>query len=152
MDLQGEAELTPRHGLAIHDPPPDDLCALFREYQYIPRSNINSDPRIIDFERGLTDAQKRKISVVGEVDRGRAEAVTKTFDQTQRDLGLEVPDTPDSSSDCLVYEHDDFPGSASPYLHSWTLTNLVPLRRASIIPWSSPIVNPNRSGLSATSC
>jgi translation elongation factor EF-1alpha len=104
------AEFKTNHGLNTHEIPPSDLCTLFREYQCMNISQITNDLRVIDFNRGLTNGQKLKLHVIDKVDKHIIESVTKTFDQTQRELGFEIPNITNNSSSCVIYEHTDFPG------------------------------------------
>jgi len=105
------AELNPSHGHQIHQSPPRDIYALFREYQQMNKSHIKNDARVIDFDRGLTDRQKCKLRIVGKLNSSKIKAVTEPFDQTQRKLGFEVPNTTDDLPSCVIYEHDNFPGT-----------------------------------------
>lgn len=76
--------------------------------------DVDSDPEVLDFRRGLSDAQKEKLVEVGRVQpeliaeaQSRFKASGKKENQQVEEVQL--PET------CTVYEHKDFPGvSVSP--------------------------------------
>jgi alkylated DNA repair protein alkB family protein 1 len=132
-------ELKPNHGHNTHETPPNDLCALFREYHHMNKSQINNDLRVIDFNRGLTDKQKLKVHAIDKIDQSKVDLVTKTFDQTQRELGFEVPDTTKSPSECIIYEQDDFPGTGLIFSSLCMLTSSGLQIYTSLLPLSTQI-------------
>ncbi|KAL1311826.1 hypothetical protein AAFC00_001902 [Neodothiora populina] len=123
MDLSDAAEVSPsdtptsnsRPARDTHALPPDHICEAYWKYNKIKPADLDNDPDVVDFGRGLSPAQAEKIHVVKTVssetiaEAGRA---FKYFGQDgsgdegegERWLDDERPKA------CNVYEFDDFPG------------------------------------------
>lgn len=56
---------TASHRLDAHQKPPEQLKALFKNYQSASKEEIESDPAIIDFENALTGTSSAKLLRLG---------------------------------------------------------------------------------------
>ncbi|RAL64918.1 hypothetical protein DID88_001510 [Monilinia fructigena] len=92
------------HGHDTHAMPPQAICDAYKKYQRMSDAAVNDDLEIVDFNRGLTPEQQKKMSPVGIVP---SELIAKA----QKDFmnpGVEYdPVFPEA---CTIYEHSGFPG------------------------------------------
>lgn len=93
--------------------PPQAICNAYKKYQKMEDADVDSDPEIIDFQRGLSDEQKRKIHPVGVIPSELIASTQRAFkSHGQAENGTE----PVSGSSellgeaCTIYEHKEFPG------------------------------------------
>lgn len=71
---------------------------------------VDSDFDVVDFKRGLTDKQKKKITIAKLI---ASEVIEKAVREFQRisDPNLEqIGDLLMTPESCTVFEHQDFPG------------------------------------------
>lgn len=69
---------------------------------------VLDDQDIIDFSRGLSEEQKKKIHPVDCIPAERIWAAQKVFEPELDSLG--ASNAADVPRACVIYEHDDFPG------------------------------------------
>ncbi|KAF4554098.1 2OG-Fe(II) oxygenase-like protein 3 [Elsinoe fawcettii] len=75
-------------------------------YNRLKRSELDEDPNIIDFARGLNEAQKSSLKPAGSMSASKIQAACQAF--WQEALGEDYPGT--TTEDVPIYEHVDFPG------------------------------------------
>ncbi|OWP00695.1 hypothetical protein B2J93_1080 [Marssonina coronariae] len=96
------------HDHDTHAISPQAVCNVYKKYQRMDDAAVDQDLDIVDFERGLTEAQKEKLSRVGIVPSeviSSARAAFKPSGQESEDRTLECDSAPGT-----IYEHRDFPG------------------------------------------
>ncbi|RDW78456.1 hypothetical protein BP5796_06308 [Coleophoma crateriformis] len=106
VGMGGEKE---HHGHDTHAIPPQAICNAYKKYQRMEDKDVDADPEVLDFGRGLSDAQKEKLVEVGRVQSeliAEAQRKFKAFGQeeVQPAEDVQLPEA------CTVYEHKDFPG------------------------------------------
>lgn len=97
-----------------HAIPPQAICDLYKKYQKMDDSSIDSDPNIVDFARGLTNEQTKRIvpceivpsDVIAEAQR---EFVKSHWNESWGVDDLDIYLLPEPTP-CTVYNHLDFPG------------------------------------------
>jgi len=90
-----------------HERPPDHIRNVYKKYQKMKLRDLDKDPDIIDFKRGLSEEQKRHIKVIKE---WKPEELTPAFRAFE---GIQEPSDSQGSlidSPIVVYEHSDMPG------------------------------------------
>lgn len=83
---------------------------MYKNYQRKDDAAVDEDLIVVDFGRGLTDAQKEKLVAVATVESeliAKAQKAFKYYGRADADESSE-PDT--LPTPCTVYEHKDFPG------------------------------------------
>jgi len=71
---------------------------------------VDADLDIVDFNRGLTDAQREKLVSVGTVEAELIARAQKAYKFYGEDSMEEASDSGPLPTPCTVYEHKDFPG------------------------------------------
>ncbi|PBP15576.1 Clavaminate synthase-like protein [Diplocarpon rosae] len=96
------------HTHDTHAIPPQAVCNVYKKYQRMDDAAVDQDLDVVDFERGLTDAQREKLcpvdSVPSELIASARAAFTSSGQHTMDETLMSDP-TP-----CTIYEHRDFPG------------------------------------------
>ncbi|QDS67636.1 hypothetical protein FKW77_004511 [Venturia effusa] len=92
----------------VHAMPPQAICDLYRHYQKLDNASIDSDVRIVDFQRGLSVEQQERIVPVDTIASETIVEAEKGFKNTNGDT-MDTENGPSPHS-CTVYEHKDFPG------------------------------------------
>lgn len=84
---------------------------------------MDQDLEVLDFRRGLTDAQKEKLVAVDTVSSELIDSAWKAFDGDGTEGVADDGDINKLPESCTIYEHKDFPGTISPTLH-YVTTNI----------------------------
>lgn len=71
---------------------------------------VDQDLDIVDFSRGLTDAQKEKIVAVDSVSSELIASAHKAFKDYGKEAADDAEDAGTLPTPCTIYEHKDFPG------------------------------------------
>lgn len=71
---------------------------------------VDQDLDVVDFTRGLTDAQKEKLVPVETVPCELIEAARKAYKNYGKSESEGIVDSDPLPTPCTVYEHKDFPG------------------------------------------
>lgn len=79
-------------------------------YNKMKRSELDNDPYVVDFCRGLSEGQKESLRPAGSIHASSITTACQVF--WQEALGEEMP--PTSIQDADIYEHSDFPGIFTP--------------------------------------
>ena len=87
--------------------PPQAICNAYKRYQKVEDSALDQDLDVVDFRRGLTNAQKERIVPVASVPSELIDAAQKAFKAEDKDGKPEVGNVPEA---CTSYEHKDFTG------------------------------------------
>ncbi|KAE9365088.1 hypothetical protein N431DRAFT_496254 [Stipitochalara longipes BDJ] len=98
------------HGHDTHAIPPQAVCNAYKKYQKMEDEAVNKDLYILDFSRGLTNAQKEKLVAVDNVP---SELIAFAWKAFKGDVERDATHGVDSTSlpePCTIYEHKDFPG------------------------------------------
>jgi alkylated DNA repair protein alkB family protein 1 len=82
---------------------------------------VNNDLDVLDFNRGLTPAQKEKLVAVDTVPSELIDSACKAFKGDAADEAAHNEDSSSSPEPCIIYGHKDFPGMTSPDLSSCDL-------------------------------
>jgi len=80
-------------------------------------ASIQKDPHVVDFRRGLTESQEKKIIPVDTISSDLIASAVNAFksaDQASNGNTVELGPPPAA---CTVYEHADFPGD---FQRPWT--------------------------------
>lgn len=75
-------------------------------------ADVDQDLKVVDFSRGLTDAQKKRIIPMSSVGSGLIASAQEEFrfsSGTEKGNAAEAATEPEP---CTVYEHQDFPGES----------------------------------------
>ncbi|OCK86643.1 uncharacterized protein K441DRAFT_691598 [Cenococcum geophilum 1.58] len=90
-----------------HEKPPDHIRNVYKKYQKMKLRDLDKDPDIIDFKRGLLEEQKRHIKVIKEYNPEELTAAFRAFEGIQEPTNSQggLIDPP-----ILVYEHSHMPG------------------------------------------
>jgi hypothetical protein len=92
----------------IHAMPPQAICDLYKVYQKMNNVSIDEDLNIVDFRRGLTEDQKRRIVPNDTVDAALIKEAGHAFVKVNGLASKEIEELRPKS--CTIYEHKDFPG------------------------------------------
>jgi hypothetical protein len=93
--------------------PPHAICNAYKNYQKLEDSALDKDLEIVDFKRGLSDIQKKKIVPVEIIPASLIAQAQELFtgstyqDPIQERRGADSTPIPEQ---CTVYEHKDFVG------------------------------------------
>lgn len=104
------------HGRDTHAQPPQAVWESYKKYQKMNGSDIDNDLEVVDFRRGLSEAQKAKIVPVTVVPSETIAAAGMAFKHWGKDVDGEPQGLLDTPSPCTVYEHTEFNGE---WVHSW---------------------------------
>jgi hypothetical protein len=95
---------------------------MYKKYQKMSDAAVDHDLEVVDFKRGLTEAQKDRIVPVETVKSDLIASAQKAF----RNFGglgeanhLDLEKEPEA---CTIYEHQDFPGPTPPPIPSYSRT------------------------------
>ncbi|RQM07467.1 hypothetical protein DH86_00002888, partial [Scytalidium sp. 3C] len=99
---------TERHHHDTHAIPPQAICDVFKMYQRMSDAEVDADLEIIDFQRGLSPAQKEKVRPVRTVSKEVISAAQRAFKFHGREDTGTREDEFSQIQDCTVYEHVDF--------------------------------------------
>ena len=88
--------------------PPQAICNAYKKYQQMEEEALLSDLEIVDFQRGLSNTQKKSIKPVAVVSSEMIEAAQDAFKAEWTQDCSETAITPPDL--CTIYEHVDFPG------------------------------------------
>lgn len=83
---------------------------MYKKYQRMDDAAVDADLDIVDFNRGLTDAQREKLVSVGTVEAELIARAQKAYKFYGEDSMEEASDSGPLPTPCTVYEHKDFPG------------------------------------------
>ena len=92
------------NSLDAHARPPDIIKRVYKRYQKLTLEAIQSDPTILDFRRGLTNEQQRKIRKVDSVPSSLMKTACSYLGPTEAHADAA------SSVDLPVYETEAVPG------------------------------------------
>ncbi len=81
---------------------------------------VDLDLDVVDFTRGLTDAQMEKLVPVGSVPSGLIETAQKAYRRHGKNDSEDIPRSGPLPTSCTVYEHTDFPGMENTLLRGST--------------------------------
>ncbi|KAF1346865.1 hypothetical protein BDV97DRAFT_228078 [Delphinella strobiligena] len=118
-EITADTEARPGNGRPARDPhalPPDHICEAYWKYNKIKPSDLDVDPEVVDFSRGLSAAQQRKIHAVKTISSETIAAASRAFKFHGQGIdgpvgeGEEAQELNEEPKACTVYEHDDFPG------------------------------------------
>ena len=104
-----------------HERPPDHIRNVYKKYQKMKLRDLDKDPDIVDFKRGLSEKQKRHIKVIKEY---KPEELTPAFRAFE---GIQDPTDSQGSlidSLILVYEHSDMPGICYSFIYFISLISM----------------------------
>ncbi|KAH8816915.1 hypothetical protein F5884DRAFT_777894 [Xylogone sp. PMI_703] len=110
MDPSNGSSSDQRHHHDVHGVPPQAICEAFKRYQRMSDEEIDADPEIIDFSRGLSPSQKEKLRPVRTVSKEAIAVAQKAFKFHGREAKEMSEDEINQIRDCTVYEHVDFHG------------------------------------------
>lgn len=94
-----------------HQRPPDSVRDVYKKYQRMKPKDLDGDLGIVHLERdlhrhGLSQAQRSKVSIVGQLESARLTAAFRSFASGASDsVDYESLDSP-----VPIYEHGDMPG------------------------------------------
>jgi alkylated DNA repair protein alkB family protein 1 len=88
--------------------PPQAICDLYKKYQKMSNGSVDSDLSVVDFKRGLTEQQKRRILPVDRFESALIQDALIAFKQANGFASEERAS--DGPPACTIYEHKDFPG------------------------------------------
>jgi alkylated DNA repair protein alkB family protein 1 len=84
---------------------------MYFKYQKMSDAAVDDDVQVVDFKRGLTDAQKERIILIDTLPSDVIAKAQKAFGgMGEKDL-FRDGETFESPAPCTVYEHQDFPGN-----------------------------------------
>ena len=112
--------MTPPQHLDPHEKPPDHIRNVYKKYQKMKLRDLDKDPDIIDFKRGLSEEQKRNIKVIKEYKPEELASAFRAFE------GIQEPTDSQGSlidSPILVYEHSNMPGICH-FFHLFHISHL----------------------------
>jgi len=92
--------------------PPQAICNAYKRYQKVEDSALDQDIDVVDFRRGLTEAQKEKIVPVASVPSELINVAQKVFIAEHQGREPKARNVPEA---CTVYEHKDFTGQSRIY-------------------------------------
>ncbi len=96
-------------GLDPRQKPPEFIKSIYKHYEKLTPKAIDTDPIIVDFARGLNDAQQSKINRIGTV------ASYTLHDSCSRFSNEKDPNfQPTDDVAVPTYEHEGLPGE-TPY-------------------------------------
>ncbi|KAJ5035128.1 uncharacterized protein L3040_008388 [Drepanopeziza brunnea f. sp. 'multigermtubi'] len=101
------------HDHDTHAIPPQAVCDLYKRYQRMDDAAVDGDLDVVDFQRGLTEAQREKLVPVDTVPSELIAAARKAFRGACREenAGPVADEMADADpAPCTIYEHKDFPG------------------------------------------
>jgi hypothetical protein len=101
---------------------------------------VDQDLQVLDFSRGLTDAQKEKLVAVDTASSELIYSAWKAFNNDGAEGVANDRDMDKLPESCTIYEHKDFPGTTSPTFH-YVITNVSLYHR----PQAPPLTSPTRS-------
>lgn len=96
--------------------PPQAICNVYKKYQKMSDAAVDQDLEVVDFRRGLSDVQKEIIVPADTVPAELIEEARKVFKSGQSGAEHESEDVQLPEA-CTIYEHKDFPGKISSYVH-----------------------------------
>jgi alkylated DNA repair protein alkB homolog 1 len=83
---------------------------MYKKYQRMDDAAVDEDLYVVDFNRGLTEAQKDRIVAVDTVPSDLIDSARKVFENYDRISNVHSPNSETMPSPCTVYEHNDFDG------------------------------------------
>lgn len=130
----GRQQQTSSHEHDIHALPPQYIHDVYKKYQRMTNSEVDCDPEVVDFTRGLNAEQATKVKIVESIAAGTRAKTFETFlgDQEQSDTEYHS---------CAVYEHIEFPGRVC---NQWLQRGLMMSHRIEAVPRSSATESTNR--------
>lgn len=101
-----------------HALPPEHICQAYWKYNKISTKELQEDLDVVDFRRGLTSEQRKKLRPVRHVDASTISAASRALrddgEAHEGDGGLwggeEEGRNVVGVEPCTAYEHADFPG------------------------------------------
>jgi hypothetical protein len=112
MDLTRPKQKSRRHD--THAMAPVAVWDMYKKYQKMDDSAIDNDLDIVDFRRGLSDAQKAKLVPVATVPSETIAAAGRAFKLCDEKVRPESGGLIDVPKDCTIYEHKEFDGLYNP--------------------------------------
>lgn len=107
---------------------------MYKKYQRMTDPAVDDDLEVVDFKRGLTDAQKQRIVPVDTISSDLIDEARKSFEKGHTGTN-KLPQVKTKPEACTVFEHQDFPGNSPPSLLPWKIK--LTLLRPALIPESS---------------
>jgi alkylated DNA repair protein alkB family protein 1 len=90
--------------------PPQAICNVYKKYQKMSDASVDQDLDVVDFRRGLTDAQRERIVPADVVPSELIEEARVAFKLSGYDPAEGGDDAGALPEACTIYEHKDFPG------------------------------------------
>ncbi|KAF2649788.1 hypothetical protein K491DRAFT_771375 [Lophiostoma macrostomum CBS 122681] len=90
-----------------HQRPPEHIRNVYKKYQRMKLQHLDTDDVIVDLENDLPDSQRRRVSVVAELEPGKLNTAFRKFAGSGRDHEKE---TENLQKPVQVFEHQDMPG------------------------------------------
>jgi alkylated DNA repair protein alkB family protein 1 len=83
---------------------------MYFKYQKMSDAAVDSDLEVVDFKRGLTDSQKKRIIPIDMIPSDLISKAQKSFgEKGEGELRRNSEDFT-APEPCIIYEHQDFPG------------------------------------------
>jgi alkylated DNA repair protein alkB homolog 1 len=101
-------------GHDTHALPPLAVLEAYKKYQRMNDSKIVEDLEIVDFRRGLSEAQRAKIVPVATIPSQTIAAAAMAFKSHPRNLDKKPRELLNVPKHCTVYEYRGFNGKFSP--------------------------------------
>ncbi|KZF22522.1 hypothetical protein L228DRAFT_260702 [Xylona heveae TC161] len=93
-----------------HERPPEKLRAIYKKYQKLTQAQIDADPNVIDFVRGLTPEQKSQLKIIKSIPE---EALRKICSSLNEASDREKSEIIEASNNASVYELEGLPDTQS---------------------------------------
>lgn len=114
----------PKPARDTHALPPDNICTAYWKYNKIKPLDLDADPDVVDFARGLSAQQSKKIKPAKVISASTIRKAGLDFKRYGRQIDGEKQFENEVENEekgameteveeCVVYEHDDFPGMFS---------------------------------------
>jgi alkylated DNA repair protein alkB family protein 1 len=93
--------------------PPQAICNVYKRYQKMDGFAVDKDLEVVDFRRGLTEAQKEKILPVGTVSSELIASAQEAFKAVDAFKDGKAGASDFGPERCTIYEHKNFEGELS---------------------------------------
>lgn len=93
-----------------HALPPVFIQKTHWHYQSVKRTDLDNDPEVIDFTRGLSEKQQEILKPVGTVQAATIEAASIAYRNAASGDEHDTSSLGEEVEDVIVYEHAEFPG------------------------------------------
>ena len=123
--------------------PPQKICDIYKKYQKLDDAAVDGDLEVVDFRRGLTPDQKKRIVEVGTVSSEVISTAQSSFRARSQEYGGDTSDSASIPKPCTIYEHKDFDGLFSLGYKNPVLTSprsqIIPITTTSRMPISTAL-------------